>query len=101
MALLNKLATPAMAEEYLTKQRPDLERRCRAYVAVEEIVDRENIAPSEEEVEADLKAAMVDMKANNMDLDEETMRGQILDQLRKLKCLEWLASQAKVTIHPL
>ena len=72
---LSQLATPQMADNYIKKNRGEIEARCRVVVAIEEIVDREKISLSDEEIEAEFKAARAGLEGGGVDVSEVRRAG--------------------------
>lgn len=80
------------------RSRPEAMNNIKQNLAIKEIAKRENIIPSEEEVQA--KMAEIEAELSGETIDPERLRSFVMDDLTQSQTLDWLKEHSEVNLVP-
>jgi trigger factor len=80
------------------RSRPEAINNIKQNMAIKEIAKRENIIPSEEELQA--KMAEIEAELSGETIDPERLRSFVMDDLTQDQTLAWLKEQSEINLVP-
>lgn len=97
-----QLASPQLVAAFVKQNRAELENLQRSSLGFADILKKESIVVSPEDVEAEFAEALAEVKRLNPDqqVNEEGLREQIVQSLETQAAMDWLISNCKVDIVP-
>lgn len=98
--MMEQLATEQLLNEFVNKNRADLEAMVRETAAVEKIFDEQGLAVGQEEVEIEAARAAADFQAQGQEFDEGRLREQVVETLKAMRVLDWLKAHATIKMVP-
>jgi len=97
--VLNTLMSEELVQNFIQKEKADIERVVRLTMAVNDIQKRENISVTEEEVEKEAAISRAEFEKLEQEYDEERVKEQAKELLEGAKVLEWLKANCSVTVN--
>lgn len=92
------LFTQENIEAMKERSRPEAVNNIKQNFAIKEIAKRENIVPSEEEVQG--KMGEIKAELSGETIDPERLRNYVIDDLTQQQTLDWLKEQSEVNLVP-
>lgn len=80
------------------RSRPEAINNIKQNMAIKEIAKRENIVPTEEELQA--KMAEIEAELSGETIDPERLRSFVMDDLTQDQTLAWLKEQSEINLVP-
>lgn len=96
--VLNTLMEEKMVQNFIDKERDDIERIVRLTMAVNDIQVREKIEVSTEEIEKEATMSRASFEKENQEFDEAKVVEQAKELLEGAKVIEWLKANNNITV---
>ena len=97
---LEQLASAKMVNEYLTKQKDEIERVCRRTIACEHLAKLENLEVTGEALYEEVEKAKLEFEEFGTEYNENQLYLQAQDALEGKLAFKWLKENCKVEILP-
>jgi trigger factor len=97
--VLNTLMSEELVQNFIQKEKEDIERVVRLTMAVNDIQKRENITVTDEEVEKEAAISRAEFDKLEQEYDEDRVKEQAKELLEGSKTLDWLKANCSVTIN--
>lgn len=97
---VEKLYTEEMVDDYIKKNRAQLEEQGRFLVAMEDIAERESIVVLQEELEEEVDKMKQNLEAEGLQYQMEVLEAKASEQLKAMKVMQWLQDNIKVEVKP-
>ncbi|CEG01018.1 Peptidyl-prolyl cis-trans isomerase,FKBP-type,domain [Ostreococcus tauri] len=97
---LESLASAKMVNEYLTKQKNEIEKVCRRTIACEQVIKLENLSVTGEELHAEVEKAKSEFEEFGTEYNENQLYVQAQETLEAKLAFKWLKENCKVEILP-
>ena len=97
---LEQLASAKMVNEYLEKQKDEIERVCRRTVACEHLSKLENLEVSGDDLFAEVEKAKAEFEEFGTPYDENQLYAQAQETLEAKLAFKWLKENCEVKILP-
>lgn len=97
---LEQLASAKMVNEYLTKQKDEIERVCKRTIACEEVIKLEKLEVTGEELYAEVERAKEEFNEFGTEYNENQLYVQAKEALEAKLAFKWLRENCKVEILP-
>jgi len=97
---LEQLASNKMVNEFLTKQKDEIEKICRRTVACEQLVKLEGLEVTGEALFAEVEKAKAEFNEFGTEYDENALYAQASQELEAKLAFTWLRENCKVEITP-
>ena len=97
--MMEKLTADKLVQDYITKERSTFEMLARASIGIAEIISKENLALSDEELEQEVSAAKIQIQQENeeeVDVDMERLQSVIKERCEAKLVFEWIKNNATV-----
>jgi trigger factor len=97
-----QLASPQMLEQYIKNKKDDLEHLQKAALGFADILEKENLTPSPQDIEEEFERAMEAVRQiqRKEELNEEGVRDQVIQSLETQAVMDWLAQNCEVNKLP-
>lgn len=97
-----QLASPQMLEQYIKNKKDDLEHLQRAALGFADILTKENLTPTAQEIEEEYEKAMEGVRQiqRQGEVNEEGVREQVVQSLETQIVMDWLSKNCEVTKLP-
>ena len=97
-----KLASPQLVAAFVKQNRPELENLQRASLGFADVLAREGVVITPEDIESEYMQALNEVKSMNPDgpINEEGLREQVARGLETQAAMDWLVANCKVDILP-
>ena len=99
-AALQQLATTKMVNEYLTKQKAEIERVVRRTIACEELSKLEGLVVDGAELAAEVQRAKEEFSQFKTEYNEDQLWRQCAEAVEAKLAFRWLAKNVKITVLP-
>ena len=97
---LEQLASAKMVNEYLEKQKDEIERVCRRTVACEHLSKLENLEVSGDDLFAEVEKAKAEFEEFGTPYDENQLYAKAQETLEAKLAFKWLKENCEVKILP-
>jgi len=97
---LEQLASNKMVNEFLNKQKDEIEKICRRTVACEQLVKLEGLEVTGEALFAEVEKAKAEFNEFGTEYDENALYAQASQELEAKLAFTWLRENCKVEITP-
>ncbi|EFN57828.1 hypothetical protein CHLNCDRAFT_143244 [Chlorella variabilis] len=97
---VKQLATPELAQQFVTSRREELLELQRSLLGFEDIAVQEGLKPSEAEIEAEFREAARQFSEYKQDFDAERLREQVFETVQANKVMDWLMANCTVKVLP-
>jgi FKBP-type peptidyl-prolyl cis-trans isomerase (trigger factor) len=97
---LQQLASAKMVNEYLTKQKDEIERVVRRTIACEELSKLEGLVVDGEELAAEVQKAKEEFDQFQTEYNEDQLWRQCTEAVEAKLAFRWLAENVNITVLP-
>lgn len=95
-----KLLTEELMEEYIAKNRKDLEDLVKFNLAVEAIFLAEGLKVDEADVASEMEMQKQSYEGSDVEYDADVMREQVVDNFKNVMVIEWLKDNCQRNVQP-
>ncbi|KAI8112358.1 hypothetical protein M9434_003681 [Picochlorum sp. BPE23] len=97
-----QLASPQMLEQYIKNKRDDLEQLQKAALGFADILEKENLTPTEDQINEEFEKAMeaIRQMQRSDELNEQGVRDQVTQSLETQLVMDWLSTNCEVNKLP-
>jgi len=100
VAEVERLSGEEHVTAFIEAHRGELLERARFLLATDAIFEAEGLALPEEDVQAEVAAAVATFQKDGLEYDETLIRSNVEEQIRTMRVMQWLTENVKVTVLP-
>jgi len=97
---IEKLLTEDLVDDYISKNRKDLEDMVKFNLAVDAIFEAESLTVDAQDIDAEMKLQEEQYKEQKLEYDIAAVREQVVDSFKHVRVIEWLKDTLPRTVVP-